>query len=81
MVLDSDRISESIIFTFRIWFEYGVYEKVSNWIRIAKFPYPYTTGVIQDVTNDGGNVFFAMVFIFTKNQNYFVSMCCTHHNQ
>jgi len=37
--------------------------------------------VIQDVTNDGGSVFFAVVFIFTKNQNYFVSMCCTHHSQ
>ena len=35
--------------------------------------------VIQDVTVDLGNVFFAMVFIFTKNQNDFVSMCCTHH--
>jgi len=37
--------------------------------------------VIQDVTNDGAVVFFAMVFIFTKNQNDFVSMCCTHHNR
>jgi len=27
--------------------------------------------VIQDVTNYGGRVFFAMVFIFTKNQNDF----------
>jgi len=37
--------------------------------------------VIQDVTNDGGSVFSALVFIFTKNQNDFVSMCCTDHNQ
>jgi len=31
--------------------------------------------VIQDVTNDGAVVFFAMNFIFTKNQNDFVSVC------
>jgi len=38
--------------------------------------------VIQDVTNDDAGVFVTMVFIFTKNQNDFVSlMCCTHHNQ
>jgi len=29
--------------------------------------------VIQDVTNDGGSVFFAMFFAFI------ISMCCTHH--
>ena len=34
--------------------------------------------VVQVVTNDGAVVFFAMIFIFTKNQkNDFVSMCCT----
>jgi len=27
--------------------------------------------VIQDVTNDGGSVFFAMVFIFTKKSKLF----------
>ena len=32
--------------------------------------------VIQDVTNDGAVVFFAMIFIFTKNQNDFVSRLC-----
>ena len=37
--------------------------------------------VIQDVTNDVGVVFFAMIFIFIKNENDFVSMCCTHHNR
>jgi len=26
-------------------FGYGVHEKISDWIRIAKFLYPYTTGV------------------------------------
>jgi len=44
VVSDSDWISESIIFTFRIWFGYGVHEKASDWIRIAEFPYPYTIG-------------------------------------
>jgi len=30
----------------------------------------------------GAVVFFAiMIFIFTKNQNDFVSMYCTHHNR
>ena len=37
--------------------------------------------VMQDVTNCGGSVFFAMVFICTKNQDCFVSICCTNHNQ
>jgi len=37
VVSDSDWMSESIIFTFRIWFGYGDDEKVSDWIRIAKF--------------------------------------------
>jgi len=41
----------------------------------------FSLRVIQDITNDDGSVFFAMVFIFTKNQNDFVTMCCTHHNQ
>jgi len=37
--------------------------------------------VIQDFTNDGAVVFFAKIFIFTNNQNDFVSMCWTHHNR
>jgi len=40
-----------------------------------------TLRVIQNVTNDGGSVSFAMVFIFTKYKNGLVSMCHTHHNQ
>jgi len=42
----------------------------------------FLTGV-KDVTNDGADVFFAatMIFIFTKNQNDFVTMCWTHHNR
>jgi len=38
-----DWISESIIFNFQIWIGYRLYEKVSDWNRIAKFPYPCTT--------------------------------------
>jgi len=33
--------------------------------------------LIQDVTNDGAVVLFVIIFIFTKNQDDFVSMCCT----
>jgi len=36
--------------------------------------------VIQDVTNDGGSVFFAIVFIITKKIKMILSVC-THHNQ
>jgi len=42
-------MSESIIFNFWIWIRYGVYQKVSDWIRIAKFPYPYTTGADKEL--------------------------------
>jgi len=41
--LDLDWILESKIFNFRIWIGYGIHEKASNWIRIAKFPYTCTT--------------------------------------
>jgi len=34
-------------FIYRIWIGFGVDEKVSDWIRIAKFPYPYTTAVLN----------------------------------
>jgi len=37
--------------------------------------------VIQDVTNDGAVVFFAMIFILKKKSKWFVNMCCTHHNR
>jgi len=64
------------------------------WIRIG-FGYLFLkkigSGQDQDICliqeqmshggHDGASVFFTMVFIFTKNQNDFVSMCCTHHNQ
>jgi len=49
-----DWISESIIFNFPIWIGYGLHEKVSDWIKIAKFPYPYTTRAsdwIRNITN------------------------------
>jgi len=45
VVSDLDWILESIIFTFWTWFVYGLDEIVSGWIGIAKFPYPYTTGM------------------------------------
>ena len=32
--------------------------------------------VIQDVTNDGASVVFAIILIHTKNQNDFVSGLC-----
>ena len=35
--------SESVIFYFQIWIGYEVHEKLSGWIRIANFPYSYTT--------------------------------------
>jgi len=54
VVSDSDWISEYIIFTFWIWFEYGVHEKVSDWIRIAQFPYPCTPDT-NAVSNRGGH--------------------------
>jgi len=47
-------------------------------VNLLIFVYKLVTTV---VTNDGGSVFFAMVFICTKNQTYFVSMCCAHHNE
>ena len=45
-----------------------------NWIRTGSgytfdFYKEIFLRVIQDVTNDGAVVFFAMIFIFTKNQN------------
>jgi len=45
-VSDLDWISETIILKFRLRIGYGVYENISDPIRlaIAKFPYPYTSG-------------------------------------
>jgi len=40
-------MSESTIFNFRIWI---VHEKVSDWIRIKKFLYPYTTATNPTVS-------------------------------
>jgi len=39
---------EPVIFNFRIWVGCGLHEKVLDWIRIAKFRYPYTTAVHTD---------------------------------
>jgi len=35
-----------------MWIGYGVDEKVSDWIRIAKFPYPYTTSLNRGARDD-----------------------------
>ena len=55
---------------------------LKNWIRIGSaylfdFYNEIFVRILQDVTNDGAVVFFAMIFIFAKNQNDFVSMWCT----
>jgi len=65
------------------WIWIFIFEE--NWIRIGSgylfdFYNEIFLTVIQDITNDGAVVFFAMIIIFTKNQNDFVSMC-THHNR
>ena len=66
------------LFWIRIGFGYLFLKKIRSGQDFYKEIF---LTVIQDVTNDGAVVFFAMVFIFTKDQNYFVSMCCTHHNR
>jgi len=63
------------------WIWICIFEK--KWIRtgagyLFEFYNEILLRVIQDVTNDGAVVFFAMLFLFTKNQNYFLIMCCTH---
>jgi len=67
-------------FWIRIGFGYLFLKKIGS-EYLFDFYNEIFLRVIQDVTNDGAVVFFAMVFIFTKNQNDFVSMCCTHHNR
>jgi len=72
------------IFLDQDWILIFIFEK--NWFRtrsgyLFDFYNEISLRVIQDVTNDGTVVFFAMIFIFTKNQNDFVSMCCPHHNR
>jgi len=84
---DQDRISCRIlaILLDQDWIWMCIFEK--NWIRTGSgylfdFYNEIFLRVFPDVTNNGAVVFFAItVFIFTKNQNYFVSMCCTHHNR
>jgi len=66
------------------WIWIFIFEK--NWIRAGSgylfdFYNEISLRVIQDVTNYGGRVFFAAVFLFTKNHNDFVTICYTHHNQ
>jgi len=73
-----------MIFLDQDWIWIFIFE--TNWIRpgsgyLFDFCNEIFLRVIQDVTNDGAVVFFAMIFINTKNQNDFGSMCCTHHNR
>ena len=83
---DQDWISWKMlaIFLDQDWIWIFIFEKI--WIRTGSgyffdFYNKIFLRVIQDVTNDGAGVFFDMIFIFTKNQNDFVSMCCTHHSR
>ena len=74
---DRDYISCRILAMFldQDWIWISIFEK--NWIRtrsgyLFDFYNEIFLAVIQDVTNDGAVVFFAMIFIFTKNQHDFV---------
>jgi len=84
---DQDWISCRIhaIFLDQDWIWILFFEK--NWIRTGSvylFDLCNETflKVIQDVTNEGGSevVFLTKMLFFTKNQNEFVNMRCTHHN-
>jgi len=79
-----DILQDACNFLDQDWIWISIFEK--NWIRtgsgyLFEFYNEILLRVIQDVTNGCAVVFFAMIFIFTKNQNDFVSMCCTYHNQ
>ena len=86
---DQDWISCRIfaIFLDQDWIWIFIFEK--NWIRTGSgymfdFHNEIFLRVIQDQMSHGhygASVFFTVVFIFTKNQNDFVSTWCTHHNQ
>jgi len=76
---DQDWISCRIlaIFLDQDWIWIFIFE--NNWIRtrsgyLFDFYDEISLRVIQDVTNDGGSVLFATVFIFTKNQRI-LSVC------
>jgi len=62
------------------WIWIFIFEK--NWIRRGSgYLFHSYNEIFLIVIKDGAVVFFAMIFIFIKNQNdFFVSMCCTHHN-
>ena len=79
-----DVLQDTCDFLDQDWIWIFIFEK--NWIRtgseyLFNFYKEIFLRVIQDVTNDGTVVFSAVIFIFTKNQNDFVSMCCTHHSR
>jgi len=72
------------IFLKQDWISIIIFEK--NWITtgfgyLFNFYNEISLRVIQDVTNDGLGRFCYIFYIHTKNQNDFVSMGCTHHNQ
>jgi len=64
----------------RVGFGYSFLKKIGPGY-LFDFYNELSLRVIQDVTNDGGRVFFAMVFIFTNNQNVFVNICLLHSSQ
>jgi len=68
------------IFLHQDWIWIFIFEK--KWIRtgsgyLLDFYTEIFLRMLQDVTYDGAVVFLAMISIFTKNKNDFVSMCCT----
>jgi len=82
---DQDWISRKIlaIFLDQDWIWIFIFDKNRintgqdiSLISITKFPWEWFKMSQMMVL-----VLFNMVFIFTKNQNDFISMCSTHHNQ
>jgi len=68
-----------VIFLDQDWIWILTFEK--KWIRTGSrylfdFYNEIFLRVIQDVANDDAVVFFAMIFILTKNQTDFVSRLC-----
>jgi len=59
-------------FRIRIGFGYLFLKKIGSGSGyLFDFHNEISLRVIQDVTNDGGSVFFVMVFIFTKKSKLF----------
>ena len=62
------------ILTFDIIYRSDPIQIQQNLLQPASSPIQVQSNA--RLCNGGGSVFFAMVFIFTKNQNYFVSVSC-----